>query len=296
MTFIISALNKQIEPQPNLEFITLAGGLRMGFVEMGPESGEPIILLHGFPEFHWSYRFQWPALARAGFRVIVPDQRGYNRTDKTPPYDVDTLANDVIQLQYAFGFNNSHIVGHDWGAFVAWHLAAHWPERVNKLIIMNVPHENAMHDALRRPLLSQWLKSWYIGFFQLRGVAEAALHSNNFRALGSAFSTTKHVTPADLAKYKDAWAQPEAIKAMLGWYRALFRRTVRSLGRLPSQIVPVPTCVIWGEQDFALDKRCNDTLSRYVPDLQIYYLPQASHWVMMDEPEHVNNLMLAFLR
>lgn len=270
--------------------------LRLHYAAVGSADGAPVILLHGFPDFWYSWRFQLPALARAGFRVFAPDQRGYNLTDKHGPFDMNTLADDIAHLQDALGYSAAHIVGHDWGGAVAYHFAARHPHRTLKLAVMNAPHYGAYLDTVKRGV-TQSLKSWYIYFFQIPGLAEASLRARNFDALRRAFRQlpSANMSAEDSARYIAAWQQPGAMTAMLNWYRVAFRATLRSGLSATSQLIRSPACVIWGEQDFALDKSCNDTLRRYVPDLQLHYLPDAGHWVQMHRPEQVNQLLLAFL-
>jgi len=268
-------------------------GLRMHYAEAGPPDGAPIILLHGFPEFWYSWRLQIPALAAAGYRVIAPDQRGYNLSSKDGPYDIATLTADIAHLQDALGIASSHIAGHDWGGAVAWAFAAAYPERTDRLVILNAPHLNAYEDTVRRHP-RQLLKSWYILFFQLPRLPEWSLRAGDYAVLRRAFARVPHMTAADIARYTDAWARPGALSATVGWYRAMARGIIAHRGNLPALRVASPTLVIWGERDAVLDRACNDTLPRYVPDLRINYLP-ASHWVQLDKPDEVNRLLLAFL-
>ena len=132
--------------------------LRMHAAVAGPADGPLLILLHGFPEFWYSWRRQIEPLAQAGFRVVVPDQRGYNLTDKTLPYDTVTLSDDIINLIQACGHERAFVVGHDWGAAVAWTLAGLHPDRVQKLAILNVPHLAPMAKALLGGSFRQILK------------------------------------------------------------------------------------------------------------------------------------------
>jgi epoxide hydrolase 4 len=270
-------------------------GLRMHTVREGPESGPAVILLHGFPEFWYSWRFQIPALAQAGFRVIVPDQRGYNLTEKHGPYDVGTLVNDIVRLQDAAGIPRSHVVGHDWGAVVAWALAALRPERVDKLAILNGPHPNAYLETCKRHP-RQIAMSWYIGLFQIPGVAERLVRANDFQVLDKMFSKIpdRYMTREDIGKYKDALRQPGALSAALGWYREMPRRLMTGSMALSNPHIAAPTLVVWGERDPALAKECNDPLPNYVPDLRVHYLPNAGHWVQMDHPDEVNRQLLDF--
>ncbi len=270
-------------------------GLRLHYVTAGPTDGQPVILLHGFPEFWYSWRFQIPALAAAGYRVIAPDQRGYNLSGKGGPYDVATLAGDVAHLQETLGIASSHIVGHDWGGGVAWAFAAMYPQRTRRLVIMNAPHLDAYQDTVRRHP-RQILKSWYMLFFQLPAVPEWSIRRDDYALLEWMFSQVApgRMTPDDLRRYKAACSQRGALSAMLGWYRTLPRALLIERRR-PTLRVAAPTCVIWGENDQALEKSCNETLPRYVQDLRVHYLTGASHWVQMDRPDEVNRLMLDFL-
>jgi pimeloyl-ACP methyl ester carboxylesterase len=152
-------------------------GVQLHVVQCGPAAGPLVVLLHGFPEFWYGWRHQIAALAAAGFRVWVPDQRGYNLSDKPRPvrgYVVDELARDVVGLIDAAGHATAAVVGHDWGAAVAWHLAAQHPARVRRVAVLNVPHPQVMGPALlRKP--GQLLRSWYVFFFQLPWLPEAVV-------------------------------------------------------------------------------------------------------------------------
>lgn len=271
--------------------------LRMHYMTSGPEDGVPVVLLHGFPEFWYSWRFQIPALADAGYRVIVPDQRGYNLTDKHGPYTIWRLTQDIVDLLDALDIPSCHLAGHDWGGPPAWTFASTQPDRVKKLVAMNAPHPNAFKDALRHHP-KQLLKSWYIYFFQIPGLPEALIAASDYGALERIFSELPHtvMTATDVQRYKEACDHPGALTAMLGWYRALPRQLFIDGGLRDERKVSTPTCVIWGERDLALEKGINDTLGYYVENLEVHYLPQASHWVQMHAPDEVNRIMLEFLK
>jgi pimeloyl-ACP methyl ester carboxylesterase len=271
-------------------------GITLNYVELGDPAGVPVILLHGFPEFWYSWRHQMPALAAAGYRVIAPDQRGYNRSSKTGPFTVETLTRDIRCLQQALGIERSHIVGHDWGAMVAWGFAAYFPEHTLKLAIMNGPHPQAYQDACRRGL-KQIIKSWYMFFFQIPRLPEFAFRANNYGVLRKSFGELpeRYMNKVDISRYIDAASQSGALTAMINWYRALPGQMAKTGGALPSPTITVPTSVIWGERDDFLDKICNDTLPKYVPDLELHYLPNSTHWVQLDDPDAVNELLLKFL-
>ncbi|MDA1329622.1 MAG: alpha/beta hydrolase [Chloroflexi bacterium] len=152
--------------EPEFAFNT-HNGLRLHFASAGPPEGQPVILLHGFPEYWYAWRHQIPALAAAGYRVIAPDQRGYNLSDKpqsVTDYGIEKLAADILSLADHLELQTFHLVGHDWGAAVAWQLAINHPERLRTLSILNVPHPAVMSRHLRSDI-RQIFKSWYIFFF-----------------------------------------------------------------------------------------------------------------------------------
>ncbi len=269
----------------------------------GPENGTAVILLHGFPEFSYGWRKQIPALAAAGFRVIVPDQRGYNLSDKPKgisSYDVDILAKDVIGLLDHFGLDKAFLVGHDWGAVVAWTVALNHPERLKKLVILNVPHPDVMTDfVLRDP--AQRKKSWYVFFFQIPVYVEWILSRNNFHNMarmlvGSGRKST--FTTQDLAEYKKAWSQPGAMTGMLNWYRSVFRRGLRhTFGKKnPARRVTVPTLMLWGKQDVALSEKMVQPSIDLCDDGRVVLFEKSTHWVQHDEADAVNQNLIEFLR
>jgi pimeloyl-ACP methyl ester carboxylesterase len=267
----------------------------MHYVEAGDPAGPPVLLLHGFPEFWYSWRFQILALAGAGYRVIAPDQRGYNLTQKSGPYTGEQLAKDIVNLQEHLGITRSYVVGHDWGGVVAWAFAAFYPERVIKLASLNSPHPQAYQDACKRGL-KQLRMSWYIFFFQLPWLPERAISANNFAKIRKLFGSLpqQYCNDEDIGYYVEALAQPGALHAAINWYRNIPRQLLGFGGRIPPDRITVPTCVIWGERDDALDVMCCDSLPRYVQDLDLHFLPESTHWVQIDAPEKVNALLLAY--
>lgn len=268
-----------------------ANGVRLHYVEQG--SGPLVVLLHGFPDFWYSWRDQIPALAAAGFRVVAPDLRGYNESERPrgiAAYALDVLAADVAALILALGAAQATVVGHDWGGLVAWHVAMHHPEVVSSLVIMNAPHPR----AFRRELTHNWAqkrRSWYIGFFQLPWLPEAMLAVGNrwllrrvLRRGGPAHSD------AELATYLAAFAAPGAMTAALNYYRALLR--IRS--KRPVTIA-CPTLLIWGLRDRFLLPVLAEGTEAWVPKLERHEEPRARHWVQHDAAAAVNAKLLAFL-
>src|SRR5512134_2857495 len=167
-----------------LEHSTIkTNGIQLHIVQAGPQSGVPVMLLHGFPEFWYGWRKQIPALAEAGCRVIVPDQRGYNLSDKpegVKAYSVNTLVDDIHGLIDALGYEKVNLVGHDWGAIVSWSVAHRHPDRLQRLGILNAPHPLVTRRFLLRDL-DQIRRSWYIMYFQLPWLPEAGMRADNWR-------------------------------------------------------------------------------------------------------------------
>jgi epoxide hydrolase 4 len=272
------------------------GAVRLHYVEAG--EGPLVLLLHGFPEFWFSWRHQIPALAAAGFRVVAPDMRGYNLSSKPPAvadYRIDKLASDVPALIHELGERRAFIVGHDLGAAVAWHTAMLHPGVVERLAILNLPHPRRFLSGIAHPV--QLLRSSYMLFFQLPWLPEAAFRfwrpiiCSLRRALGP-----ERFSAADLVEYQKAWAQPGAVRGMLNYYRAGFSEpTQTTLGRL--RPVDAPTLVIWGERDGYLRKQLAEPSRDDVPGLErVERLPNASHWVQQHEPERVSQLLIDFCR
>ncbi|MDX1614257.1 MAG: alpha/beta hydrolase [Candidatus Promineifilaceae bacterium] len=275
----------------------VTNGVRLHVVQAGPPDGALVILLHGFPEFWFGWRQQIPALAAAGFRVWAPDQRGYNLSAKPrglAAYDLDKLAGDVLGLIDAAGRQRAAVVGHDWGGFVAWWLAAHAPRRLSHLVILNAPHGAAMARHLRRNP-AQWRRSWYALGFQLPWLPELVSRWRNWRLLVAGLRASSHpgtFGESALAHYRQAWSRPGAYTAMLNWYRAVFRRPAR-LGALPS--ITVPTLLIWGAQEqFFVPELAPKSLA-HCPAGRLVMVEEATHWVQHEAAERVNALMASFL-
>ncbi len=272
-------------------------GVRLHYVEAG--EGPLVVLLHGFPEFWFSWRFQIPALAAAGFRVVAPDMRGYNLSDKpkgVEGYDLERLARDVERLIGALGEEHAVVVGHDWGGIVAWAVAMLHPERVGRLVILNVPHPERFSRGLRTP--RQLLKSSYAFFFQIPWLPERVLRARDFAVVRSVFRNDP-VRPGtfgedDIDRYVEALSRPGALTAPINYYRALARRAP-ALARKLRRRIEAPVLVIWGQRDLFLVPELARPDPALVPDVRVERLPDASHWVQQDRPERVNALLLEFL-
>jgi pimeloyl-ACP methyl ester carboxylesterase len=268
-------------------------GLKLHTVVTGPDNGPLAVLLHGFPECWYSWRHQIPTLADAGYRVVVPDQRGYNLSQKpvgVESYGIDHLVADVR----AFGREEAIVVGHDWGGVVAWRLAMDNPGMVQKLIVMNAPHPGAFARELKASW-SQRLKSWYALFFQIPWLPETLLALSPMATARLFFRRTAVRTNAfsdqDLDVMAAAIAQPDAMQAMIHWYRA----AVRYPSSRRAQVIEVPTLLIWAEDDVALGKPLTYGLEEWVPNMSVHYISHCGHWVQNEAPDEVNEQVLAFV-
>jgi pimeloyl-ACP methyl ester carboxylesterase len=273
-------------------------GIRMHYVERG--AGPLVLLLHGFPEMWWSWRYQIPALAEAGFRVVAPDLRGYGDTDATGPYGIDTLRDDVIALLDHLRTDKAIVVAHDWGGGVAWHLAGTRGPRCAKLVVLNCPHPAVFARALFRKW-SQIKRSWYMFFFQLPILPERMLTHDHgggvIRILRSMAVDKTHFGPEELSPFARAVCKPGRATGMVNWYRAAIRAGVRAGPRGPKyEPIVIPTLLIWGMRDLALgyDDVVPGT-EAYVPHIEIRKIERCGHFVQQEQPEEVNRLLLEFL-
>lgn len=271
--------------------------IRLHVVETGPKSGLPVILLHGFPEYWRGWIKQIPTLVEAGCRVIIPDQRGYNLSDKprgVKAYNMHELVNDIIGLIDALNYEKVNLVGHDWGAAVAWMSAIWKPERIHRLGIINVPHPAVMRRFLLRDI-EQIFRSWYIFFFQLPSLPEASLRAADWYGASHAMrrSGKNTFSDEDIKKYKEAWSQPGAMTAMINWYRAAarYRRWIPEDPR-----VKVPTLMLWGMKDITLTHRMARPSMDYCDDGRLLFFPEATHWVQHEEAEQVNHSLVDFIK
>lgn len=281
-----------------LEHSTIkTNGIRLHTVQAGPKSGIPVVLLHGFPEFWYGWRKQIPALAKAGCRVIVPDQRGYNLSDKPKGIDaycIDNLVEDVVGLIDALEYEKVNLVGHDWGALVAWMLAVQHPERLHRLGIVNVPHPAVMKRFLQRDP-GQMGRSLYALFFQLPWLPELSMRMFNWS--GASLGMRRNgrglaFTEEDIKKYKEAWSQPGAMTAMLNWYRAAPRYQSQITNGMQ---VRIPTLILWGVKDFALSYRMARPSLDYCEEGNLIFFTDATHWVQHEEADEVNLHLLNFI-
>ncbi|EDX83107.1 hydrolase, alpha/beta fold family, putative [Synechococcus sp. PCC 7335] len=269
-------------------------GIKLHYVTQG--EGPLMLMLHGFPAFWYSWKYQIPEFAQH-YKVVALDLRGYNNSDRpkqTSAYRLEALVADIRGAIAALGYDRCILVGHDWGGALAWSVSYAHPQLIEKLVVMNFPHPAKFAAGLRTP--QQLLKSAYILFFQLPLLPEILLSANNYEGIAATFSDINQYNPefttSDINRFREAAARKGAIKAMLNYYRNLFQGPIfkNQWGQLN-----VPTCMIWGEDDQAFSKELTYDTDAYVKDLQLHYVSQAAHWVQLDRPDVVNQHVRQYL-
>lgn len=271
-------------------------GIKLHVMESGPADGPMILFLHGFPEFWYAWRKQVDYFAEKGYLVVVPDQRGYNLSDKPEgiaSYKIDELAKDIVGLIDAYGRKQTYLVGHDWGASVSWWVALKYPKRISKLVIMNVPHPKVMAKNLfSNP--RQMQRSWYIFYFQLPGVVEKFAAANDYDWPIQVLASTSRpgaFTASELEEYRKAFKQPEAFSAMVNWYRAL----IQTKSEQPLSFeVTMPMIFLWGVKDVALLHEMADESMAFCRQGKLIKFSEATHWIQHEEAEKVNPLLADF--
>lgn len=277
------------------------GEVRLAVTEAGDPSGEPVVLLHGFPETSHCWRHQLPALAEAGYHAVAPDLRGYGGSDRpaaVDDYAAPKLVGDVAGLIGALGHESAHVVGHDWGGGLAWALAGNRPDLVRSLTILNAP-VGVVSARLRREDPAQRAKSWYMLLFQFPGVAEAWLSQDDFANLRAfVFDDAAPGTfpEEDREVLIAALRTDGALTAALNWYRANMPPASWLRDPPDPPAVTVPTLIIWGEADSNMGPVLLERSAATVTGpLRVERLPGVSHWVPEEAPDRVNALLTDFL-
>lgn len=262
-------------------------GMIFDYETAGPDVGTPVVLLHGFPEDASAWRGLTAGLAEAGQRSIAPDQRGYSpgaRPTATSDYQLAPLVSDVVGLLDTLGIERAHLVGHDWGGAVAWAVASSAPERLLSLTVLSTPHPGAMQRAMLRS--TQGLRSWYMGLFQVPGLAEQLLRPG--RPMWSAIM--RGLPEDSIQRYTERASEPGALTAMLRWYRALPLDVVRP--SVAMHRITVPTLYVWGRRDPALGESGALATADYVTGPYTFVaLPDHGHWL----PERATDEVLPLL-
>lgn len=281
------------------------GDVRLHYAESGDASRPLVLLLHGFPEFWYSWRHQLVALSER-FHVVAPDLRGYNLSDKperVEDYRLARLVDDVTGLIRHFGAREASVVGHDWGAAIAWAVARQHPEYVSRLAILQVPPFRAWFDNFS---LRQLARSWYMLFFQLPALPERRIAAGDFAQLAQMFKQTSRsgtFTDADIARYKDALKRrgaagdTTALTAAINYYRANVCGLISDrLGGSPRIYSTSPTLFIYGERDaFVVPETVQGVASYVSAPFREVRLARAGHWVQQEYPNEVNAALLKFL-
>lgn len=278
-----------------------AGRLAFDARLAGPEGGRPVLLLHGFPQTSWSFRFQLAALAQAGYRALAPDQRGYSsgaRPTEVSDYRVAHLVEDAMAFADWLGVEKIDLVGHDWGGAVAWAVAARHPERIRTLTVVSTPHPLAFAQALGSNETDQSDRSSYMQFFAQPEIPEQTLLSDEGAGLRAMFVQSgfgaKNGDDAEadeIAVYIEAMLQPGAMTGALNWYRAVSAEDMGGVGR-----IAVPTMYVWSTEDVALGREAAEDTANYVDGpYRFEVLEGISHWIPEQASGELSRLLLEHL-
>ena len=274
-------------------------GIALHVILAGPPNGKPLIFLHGFPEFWFAWRRQIDHFVSSGYRVIIPDQRGYNLSDKPAGianYSIDLLARDVVGVLDNVAGSKAFVVGHDWGAAVSWYLAARCSDRIRRAAMLSVPHPRVfMKNLIMNP--AQLRKSWYMFVFQVPWLPEFMVRRRDWALLVRALQDTSApgiFSDSDLEHYKESWARKGALTAMLNSYRAALLPPAKLVLDRERSRVRVPVLLIWGKNDqFAINAMARESLE-YCDNGHLELFETATHWVQHEEAIKINNLLSQF--
>ena len=291
---------QQTEATPTIKHLFVSvNGIEMHVAEAKPDNASPTaplaICLHGFPEYWGAWQRQLPALLNAGYRVWMPDMRGYGRSEcppKVADYRTDILADDIAGLIQASGTQRCMLIAHDWGAMVAWFVAAKYPELIEKMVIANVPHPRVMRRTVFRSL-RQFLASWYVFFFQLPFLPELLLSLFNFKLLSKIMTSSANensFSAEDMEGYRAAWRK-SGLSPMLAYYRAALRHQ-----HLPPEApITVKILILWGKKDWFLTCGMANRSVELCNDGALVFFEEATHWVQHDVTQQFNEKLISFL-
>ncbi len=272
-------------------------GVTLHGMGLGASDAPLVILLHGFADFWWGWRQQVGPPAAPGFRVVVPDQRGYNLSQKPmglKAYDLDELAADIVGLADSYGRAKFHLIGHDFGGLLAWWVATRYPDRVENLVAINAFHPSVLAPYIRKHP-SQLLRTVYMGLFQLPWLPEWLLRVGNFAALRKLIrmgcTDASTFSASDMQRYVKTWSVPGAMTGMVNWYRALLRKPKDQNVR-----ISMPTLLIWGKRDPYLEEGLAEASRDLCDSAQLLWLPHSAHWPHLEETDAVNKALISFLK
>jgi len=309
--FGISSPSRNVRPEilananfGSHEFVRLRSvRVKLHCVVNGPTNKPLMLFLHGFPEFWYSWRHQLKEFSR-DYRTVAFDMRGYGDSDKPSgicQYTLDKLVEDVDQLITGLGYEKCILVGHDWGGAVAWGYAALHPDRVDRLIIGNCPHPAAFELHMKSGAFSQMLKSWYMFLFQNPVLPQFFLRADDVHFLEDAFcgkatgAKRGVFTPEDIEAYKYTFANYSDLSGPINYYRAFLRYRSPQVEQAFRRKISVPTLIIWGTNDGALEKQLAEMSRRFVDQFTLEYIEDAGHWIQQEEPHQFNGFMRQFL-
>ncbi|ESO07815.1 hypothetical protein HELRODRAFT_75829 [Helobdella robusta] len=274
--------------------------MKLHCVVSGPVNGPLLLFVHGFPEFWYSWRHQIKKFMKT-HRVVAIDMRGYGESDKPHGilnFTIDKLVADLIELINELGYKECSLVAHDWGGAVAWCAAAHHPDIIKQLIILNCPHPLAFRMHIKSSF-GQLFKSWYMFFFQLPLLPIVSLQMNDLSFIEDILTKKPFgchagaFTGEDIEAFKYTFAEYSDLCGPVNYYRAAMRYS--SLSLEPLNKIKVPTLIIWGTEDQALDTELADKSKEFCDLCIVKYVEGASHWVQQDNPDDVNSLIECFL-
>lgn len=271
-------------------------GIQLHVAEAGESTGKVVLFLHGFPEFWYAWHQQLPFFAAQGYRAVAPDQRGYNlssRLSGVKAYTLSNLTADIAALIRQLTSEKVILVGHDWGGGVAWQMAQSYPDLIQQMVILNMPHPKVFTNFLRKNP-KQMLKSWYTGFFQIPVLPEIISSAFYYKLLEQTMIQTARkntFSSADISQYKKAWRQKGAITAMINWYRAFKYNPATA-----AEPIAIPTLLIWGKEDTFLDAEMAPLSVDKCLSGKLVFIPDATHWLHHERPNEVNQLILNFIR
>jgi len=277
------------------DLVLAAGGYTFRALAEGPEDGRPVLLLHGFPQSAGEWRRQLSALAAAGYRAVAPDQRGYSpgaRPAGVAAYAIDELVADVVAMCDELGADRVDVVGHDWGAIVAWVVAARHPDRVRSLTAVSVPHPEAFADAYAAPGGAQREMSAYIEVFRAEdGAGERMLAGDDGNGIRRMLES-QGIGEEAAAEHAAVHGEPGALTAGLNWYRATHPTKMRGIPP-----VSVPTLFVWGTEDPAISREAAEGCAHHVTGPFRFEVRQGvGHWIPESDADHLDGLLLAHLR
>lgn len=268
------------------------GGIELHVVFAGPKDGEPVILIHGFPEFWYMWRHHIAALSKAGYRVAAPDMRGYNRSDKPAgrsAYDFSDYARDIIGLMDVQGWDSANIVGHDIGARVSWHLVFDSPERLKRAVIFSVGHPFAFQTTAAKSDVA-----WYRTFFRLPVLPELLARTVGPAMTANSMTSSSRngtFTAAELDVYKAAWDREHAFDTMLGAYR----NDGENISAMPEDgRAKMPVLFMYGARDKFIPVDVAERTKTYLGDDNVKIYPELSHWILAEEPEMTSAEIVGF--